>query len=36
MYPEYKNLDLQKIHKEELVEINKLQVFSKSIESKLR
>ena len=32
MYPEYKNLDLQKIHKEELVEMDKLQVFSKSIE----
>ena len=32
MYREYKNLDLQKIHKEELVEMDKLQVFSKSIE----
>ena len=32
MYREYKNLDLQEIHKEELVEMDKLQVFSKSIE----
>ena len=32
MYREYKDLDLQKIHKEELAEMEKLQVFSRSVE----
>ena len=32
MYQEYKSLDLQKIHKEELAEMEKLQVFSRSVE----